>query len=125
MKFTICATYITGDSFGHETVTENLDYEWKDEEIAKENLDAIAKHYRAYRYQEDKWIRGKEDPKINPLKEWWFREMPYGRYDEIGPAMWLLMDDMTKVPFTCPWIGYFESLESIELKIKNERIEFN
>jgi len=35
------------------------------------------------------------------------------------------MDDMTKVPFSCPWIGYFETLNSIELKIKNERIDFN
>jgi len=125
MKFTIQISYTTGDSFGHEDVIEDLDYEWNDEEIAKENLQAIANHYRAYQWQENSWRRDEENPNIDYLNEWWYREMPYGRKDEIGPTMWLLMDDMTKVPFSCPWIGYFETLNSIELKIKNERIDFN
>jgi len=122
MKFAIVACYTTGDSFGSENVTDELEYEWENEEIAKKNLNAIADHYRAYRFQEDRWYD--KDPKIDYLNAWWFRELPYGRKDELGPCMWLLMDDMVKVPFTCPWIGYFESLNSVELKIKSTKIEF-
>ena len=124
MKFQIEANYTTGDSFGHEDVTTVLEYEWKDEEIAKENLQAIANHYRVYQYQENRGYTSQEDPKIDFKNEWWYRELPCFK-DEVSSAMWLLMDDMTKVPFTCPWIGYFESLNSLELKIKNEKVVFN
>ena len=124
MKFQIEANYTTGDSFGYEDVTTVLEYEWKDEEIAKENLQAIADHYRAYQYQENRSYAFQEDPKIDFKNEWWYRELPCFK-DEVSSAMWLLMDDKTKVTFTCPWIGYFESLNSLELKIKNEKVVFN
>lgn len=124
MKFQIEANYTTGDSFWHEDVTTVLEYEWKDEEIAKENLQAIADHYRVYQYQENRSYTFQEDPKIDFKNEWWYRELACFK-DEVSSAMWLLMDDMTKVPFTCPWIGYFETLNSLELKIKNEKVVFN
>lgn len=124
MKFQIEANYTTGDSFGSENVTDVLEYEWQDEEIAKKNLKALSDHYRAYQWQENKGYTFQDDPKIDYKNEWWYRELACFK-DEVSSAMWLLMDDMTKIPFTCPWIGYFESLNSLELKIKTEKVIFN
>lgn len=124
MKFQIEANYTTGDSFGSENVTDVLEYEWQNEEIAKKNLKALADHYRAYQWQEKKGYTFQEDPKIDYKNEWWYRDVPC-YHGELSPAIWLLTDDMLKIPFSCPWVGYFETLSSLELKIKNEKIVFN
>ena len=56
--------YTTGDSFRSHEEESTLEYEWKDLEIAKENLQRIKKHYKWFlddNYKRDSWKKTMPD----------------------------------------------------------------
>lgn len=120
MKFQIKVYYTTGDSFGTANEYEILDYEWDNDEIASENAKAIIEHYEAYACENGKWTaKSKKD--IGDYTEKWWYVKPYGSengYPEIDPSMNLKLNDGTLTLYRCPWCGYFESLISVEVVIK-------
>ena len=120
MKFQIKAWYTTGDSFGTRNDYEILDYEWNNEEIACENARAIIEHYEAYAFENGKWTAKSKKDIGDYTKKWWYVK-PYGSengYPEIEPSMNLKLNDGTLTLYRCPWCGYFESLTSVEVVIK-------
>ena len=121
MKFQIRVDYRTGDSYNTYDDHEILDYDWESEEIASENAKAIIEHYEAYACENGKWTaRTKKDVGDYTEKAWYVK--PYGaekyNYPTIDATMNLKLNDGTLTPFRCPWCGYFESLISVEVVIK-------
>lgn len=121
MKFQIKVYYTTGDSFGTTNECEILDYEWDNDEIASENARAIIEHYEAYAFENGKWTaKSKKDIGEYTAKAWYVK--PYGAekycYPTIDASMNLKLNDGTLTLYRCPWCGYFESLTSVEVVIK-------
>ena len=123
MTFTIKVTYKDGDSFHTYTSHETLDYNWTDEQVVIKNMIAIKEHYEAFRAANDSFYRDeyKEDFKT----KWWYKKNEYERDDDVPYGLNLMKDDGTLFYYHCPWCGYFEHLEEIEMGIKNFKIEIN
>ena len=115
MNFIIRVTYKTGDSFNTYTDIEELDYGW-DEETAKLNAEYIIEHYNAYSAYNDSY-RKKADIEEIKKKPWYFK--PDTRWGEIDPMLKLKLNGEGKTfSYFCPWCGYFETLESVEVVIQ-------
>ena len=109
--FGIKASYATGDSFGHENLEEEIDYDWNDIEVVQENIDAILEHYQQYVTLEKGYGRGIE----NAEERWWYVKSsdPY----ETNKSLYLKKDNGDKFIYRCPWCGYFESLDHLQITI--------
>lgn len=117
MEYKIRVEYSTGDSFKTYDTHEDLDYNWTNEEIVKENAKAIIAHYNAYQAINNIWSNKKVD--IEALKkEWWYSE-PSHNGDTIDAGILLKLDNGTTFKYFCDWCGYFELLYKVELKVKD------
>lgn len=56
----------------------------------------------------------REKLKKEAAKNWWYVEGQYSRY-----SLKLKKNDGTFFTYSTPWIGYFERLDDIEIKICN------
>ena len=120
MKLIIKAEYVTGDSFGHEDATEILDYDWTDEEVALENVKAILEHYKTY---SDNEFGGDVDPSF--VDKWWYVK-PESKYDGIiNGRVRLINGNGDYFIYVCPWCGYFERLDSVEVTFKEYKFYVN
>lgn len=116
MNYVLKVYYQTGDSFHHEDTHETVDYEWRDEDVARENAKAITEHYNAYfREHTFGWCGGKPDKSYKGA--WWYKPADWNGAD-IGPVIRLKLDDGRLVDYCCPWCGFFESLHYVEVAIK-------
>lgn len=78
MNYKIEYRYQTGNSFGHETLSEVLDFEWEIFHNAKENLQRIKEHYDMYsalsdvgKYSWQKFKTREEVLKLYEDKDWY------------------------------------------------------
>ena len=117
MEYKIRVEYSTGDSFRTYKTHEDVDYDWKNEDIVKENAKAIIAHYKAYESVHNSWSNKKPDIE-NIKKQWWYNE-PSFKGDTIDAGMLLKLDDGTTVKYCCDWCGFFETLHSVEVKVKD------
>lgn len=106
MKYKIKYNSQTGNSFGSYTNEEVLEFEWENLDVAKLCLKRIEEHYEWYK---DKEYRGKNEKK----PKWWNCDETSDR--SAHHCINLLLDNDTEVQFWCPWCGYFESLNFVEI----------
>lgn len=109
-KYYIEIYYETGDSFGSQDEIQNLEIEWNDIKIAKENLRRIKEHYEWYlRLKGCKTQKEYKEIKNNRP------EFVSKKYDF---CITLITDDHKEIQMSCFWCGYFETLYSAKIKIK-------
>lgn len=107
--------YETGDSFGRHNDIEIINYPWNNISIARENEKAIQEHYKFARDLEYAHTpESMEKLKEEATKKWWYVKGKYSKY-----SLMLKKNDGTLFNYSTPWIGYFERLNDIELKISN------
>ena len=118
MRFQIKAYYTESDSLNTDHVSEVIDYGWKNDEIASENAKAIIEHYKAYRQEHSAYKYS--DDEIEFETKWWYHNPTnaVAGYPKIDHSMYLKLDGGSFALFICPWCSYFNSLESVEVQIK-------
>ncbi len=146
--YNIKIEYRTGDSFGSEDMTEEIEGSWSNLEIAKENLNSIAEHYKMhqdinnnYRSKKSKYQWFEE----NKNKSWFVNKPKLfcissnNAIDEkdkkrVGKDNWeyrpddyyaeyclkLKCDNGEYMQISAFWCGYFEALYSAEIVIDNK-----
>ena len=111
--YQIKLNYTTGDSF--KTVQEEsiLEYEWKNLEVAKENLKRIKEHYLWYMRYDKNWQ--KTMPSFCKRRP---NAISYSIYD----ISLELKSDNEDLPYLVYpfWTGYFEHLHWAEIVLKEE-----
>lgn len=122
MTYVIRVDYRTGDSFRFYDDFEILDYGWHDEEVVKENAKAIIDHYHAYDEEHGQYYR-KDTPDWGEIKKQWWYADPYFKGYNIEANMKLKLDNKDLVNYTCPWCGFFETLDRVEIKVKEYILE--
>ena len=109
MSYQIKIEYTTGDSFGSSEEEELLEVEFNDIRLAEENLTRIKEHYD-YFSEIDSCYRRSPKP---PSKPSWFDD------DTCQYSIVLKTDTGDLLIISCFWMGYFESLELIEVVTSN------
>lgn len=104
--YTIKIDYQTGNSFGREDRSSNLEANWN-LEVAKENLQRIKEHYQIIKDRNNYVSIGssKETSLMKKIKtERWYtgKDFEY--------SIKLLENDSTEKEYGCFWTGYFETL---------------
>jgi hypothetical protein len=112
-NYKIKYVYDTGDSFHTEEGVEGiLEFTWTSIDIAKENLQRIKEHYEHYKGQHsmfDRLSKKAQKEKLAQIKEKdWFD----AKYES---CIKLKADNGNLCSIYPPWIGYFESLVSVEI----------
>lgn len=110
--------YNTGDSYTTESgLVRDLEYEWTDLMVCQENILAIKEHYEFYKKIH---YTAESHKKINELRKerrnkWWAvtDHTNHWREDCCIKLKSGFGDKMYEL--SCPWCGYFESLNSIEM----------
>ena len=113
-QYIIYIDYTTGDSFKSYDTSDILDYDWNNIEIVRNNLQRIKNHYN-YVNENDVYNKPKGS-------------LPEGCIwdDEYRIIQLELLLDNNKIVLTYPnWCGYFEHLNSIEIRLKNDLDKIN
>lgn len=136
-NYKIQINYTTGDSFGSEDRSSDVEMQWNKLEVAQENLKRIEEHYEFYRKQ-DSWGRRtlsadeREQLKQEAINTAAWAVVPDEKLDKhmnehrLIYCVKLKEDDGVERSISCFWTGYFESLNSAEI-VTNEKkfkIEF-
>lgn len=80
-KYKIVAYYRTGNSFGSEDTQSNVELQWNDLEIAKENLRRIKEHDEFQREVDNRFGNKTKDQLLKEAKNKpWFTDNKYGFY---------------------------------------------
>lgn len=106
--YTIEIDYETGSSFGSERRIEEVGWEWKDLNKAKESLRRIKEHHKACRTR-------KYDHRDTGPKERWSTKKEGWEYSVI-----IEDDDGNPAKIAAFWEGYFETLYSAEILIAED-----
>ena len=115
--------YNTGDSFKESCGLEDfLEYVWSNLEIAKANLQRIKEHYEWYRLKNKQFYfdSSKEKEVKNKIKEYQTKDWFVKKHDSIK----LMLDNENFVQFWPPWVGYFESLNYVEIVDEKMKVSF-
>lgn len=109
--------YTTGNSFGTYETSDVLDFEWKNENVVKENIKAINEHdefvhkcfksYYTNKAERDTYLLAAKNKS-------WFVEGEYMKQPLCEYSIKLKLDNGKMVQMQCPWIGYFETLQYAE-----------
>lgn len=105
--------YQTGDSFHTEIVTDILEVEWHNEDVIKENINAIKEHSEFLEKLEDRWYNRKNDIEniINEAKtKFWFIDGEYLAVPLYKVSIKLKLDNGSFIQLGTFWCGYFEQL---------------
>jgi len=105
--YTIKVKYQTGDSFHTEETDDLLGCCWDDIELARKGLQAIKEHHEIYQYKDI-------DSNKKARKYKWYNK----EYPEYG--LLLKVDNGSKQKISTFWIGYFETLRSVEI-VSNDK----
>lgn len=127
MQYRIKIDYRTGDSSGSEDVTQYLELQFNNLDVARQNLQRIKEHYQMTLDIDDvKWTgKPKTEKEIlseNKHKDWFvdIEDEPHlSRYCII-----LYTDENNKFQMSCFWVGFFEHLNCAEIELVNEKITF-
>tara|TARA_R110000868_G_scaffold76573_6_gene220165 strand:- start:3935 stop:4417 length:483 start_codon:yes stop_codon:yes gene_type:complete len=141
-KYKILISFATGDSFNNYDTTDNIELEWDNLEVAKENLQAIREHdkmcdlannwktkfedkIKHYQDNEDKFWFVSEVKPLHNKKKCYHTMVAYEKAPE---DFTLVPDDYSAqhlIKFKADngnlmqtqafWVGYFESFQSAEI----------
>jgi hypothetical protein len=122
MKYQIQYNYYSGDSLGSTDSTGILELEWKDLQVAKDNLKRIQEHWKYYDAKEEiqgAYHKRKETKEyINKIEQeqpdWYVKPDKDNKYF-VHHCIILYTDDGKPWQFWCPWCGYFEGLYGAEI----------
>lgn len=123
MKYKIKYTFETGDSFGSHIEKSELENEWENLEIAKQNLKSIEQHYTWYKLKKEgerfrRTYRNSHDEYEKTIlnfakdKVWFISEKDYY-------CLKLQLDNGEDWQMWAPWCGHFETLIEVEIVIDN------
>ena len=120
MKYKIKVFYETGNSFNSYDVSEILDVEYTDLELAKESLKRIKEHYQWYEYEDAPSYRRGEKVK---RPKWWSckTDSPSQKHCLIN----LPTDSGKDFQMWAPWCGYFETLHGAKIMIDDVDLSFS
>jgi hypothetical protein len=120
MEYIIKYVYDTGDSINtYKDQTGFVELTWKNYEIALKNLKRLEEHYNQFLEINSYSKKSKKDILDKNKREDWFNIY----YPE--NTLKLFTDNNDEMIFSCPWCGYFEKLSSIEIEIKQAKVEWN
>jgi hypothetical protein len=125
MEYYIEYIYDSGDSFNtYRDLHGELELTWKNYDVAVKNLERLEEHYKQYEELNSYSPKKKKDIDIfkdNRNKDWFVdhKDRYYTEY-----CVKLYTDDGTVMQISCPWCGYFESLNSLEVKTKSHKKYF-
>lgn len=133
MEYKIEYDYYTGNSFGSEDSTGVLELEWKDLQVAKDNLKRIQEHWRYYKSKERIRDSYSQTQVVNELEivstvekeqpDWYVK--PEGDYKSHNHHCIILYTDNGKPwQIWCPWCGYFEGLYGAKIINAESDLEF-
>jgi len=112
MTFKIEIHYRTGDSFQKHDETTELEMEWDDINVVKENIDRIRGHHKYYESLHDYRQRyTKKKPKAPQY-------VSHNRHYEDLPMISLKLDNGNKVQLWPFWCGFFETFYEAKIKVK-------
>jgi hypothetical protein len=116
-KYKIVAYYQTGDSFGSRDTQSDVELQWNDLEIAKENLRRIKEHDEFQREVDNRFANKTKDQLLKEAKNKpWFTDNKYGFYHCLN----LLTDRGKLHKYSAPWCGYFERLHGARIELVDE-----
>ena len=125
MEYYIEYIYDSGDSFNtYRDLHGGLELTWKNYDVAVKNLERLEEHYKQYEEQNSYSQKKRTYEQIfkdNRRKDW-FVESKDRYYTEY--CVKLYTDDGEVMQISCPWCGYFESLNSLEVKTKSTKKYF-
>lgn len=125
MEYYIEYRYDSGDSFNTYTdLSGELELTWKNHDVAVKNLERLEEHYKQYKELNSYSYKKKKESDIfkeNRNKDW-FVESKDRYHSEY--CVKLYTDDGEVMQISCPWCGYFESLNSLEVKVKSHKKYF-
>lgn len=111
MAWTIEINYTTGNSFGSEECTEEVGMAWNDLDKAKEALQAIKEHYKAYEKVNSCSYRSR--PNKTTWKDFEHEDWCSEEYPEF--TMDVRMDSGEFHALHVFWTGYFETLHGARI----------
>ena len=112
--YTIAIDYQTGDSFHTEDVQgEEIGCAWESKELAQKALQAIKEHHEIF----DSSLENKTRRKKAKKHAWYAAKFP--EY-----ALYLEVDDGSKVKISTFWEGYFEQLHGAEIVSDSTKDKF-
>ncbi len=119
-KYRIEYNYDTGDTFRtEEDLTSELEFEWENLDIAKENLKRIKEHYEWYSSKESYRKKDMDPP------SWWNCDSGTSMKNMEHYLINLKMDNGKEVQIHAPWCGYFETLNSAKIIQEGSDMEFS
>lgn len=124
MAYKIKIFYSTGNSFGSEDVTDELELTWENLDVAKANIKRIQEHYICYNV--DSSSGGKKSHEYNNLspehkhmydmrehQDWYYKGDR--SYDNYHYSIILKADNGNDYQISTFWVGYFETLYEVEI----------
>lgn len=121
MTYTIKVNYTTGNSFGSEEETSQVNLVWESKDLARKALKSLANHYKTYR----KYDGSRFNITIEELRSHdWFKPELWGNSNNTIKEQlnyWeyschVEVDDGSYRTLDCgTWIGYFETLHSAKI----------
>ena len=122
-KYKIKVDYKTGNSLHQYDTEDYLELSWDNLDVARENLKAIAVHYKMYRELEYEYsLDNKYDIVTNYKNNWWFVDSK--QYSESQHCMKLKADNGNLMQQNNFWCGYFESLYGAEITSDTSDMKF-
>jgi hypothetical protein len=116
MKYKIKVNYDTGNSLGREPNQEDfITPEWNSLDVAKENLKRL-KDFTLWTEQNRRSWRMRGEEKIEPTDFNWYTGDEYSLY--------LYTDKGKRLKQQAFWVGYFESLNFMEIVSDNSDMRF-
>jgi hypothetical protein len=115
--YSINITYKTGDSYSSSIRQSEIELQWNNLKIAKENLLRIKEHYDWYNDNNSTYKSG------NIPEPEWHKNIKTDKYI-YDQTMFLKTDDGDEMIFYPFWFGYFERLISAEIIFINMKIKF-
>lgn len=114
MPYFIKISYSDGDSFKNWEDERNIDLEWKNIEVAKENLKRIKQHYKEYEFF-DGWESWKVKETDIKKREDELKSFSWFSKGDWKHSIILKTDEGDDFQTSTFWCGYFESLLSAEI----------
>lgn len=117
IEYKIKYNYNTGDSFNTErNCIAYLECTWTNLEIVKDNLRRIREHYLYNDSLSQKNKRQiKKIKKEAEVKDWFV-----AKYDS---CLKLLANSRTEFQISAPWVGYFKSLNEVEIESNDSEMK--
>lgn len=152
--YKIVINYSTGNSYGSQDETQEIELKWDDINVAKDNLQRIKEHYEQYTEINGFAFSTKRtnlEILMSNITKLWFvnsnklfcvssnRPISESDKEKVGEGNWgyrpddylatkclyLILDDGNILQYSAFWCGYFESLSKASIELDRTDMEIN